>query len=539
MKDWLQNMGDWCISRRRFWGLPLPFYKCDNCRYLNVIGSLEELAHKAVVPFNVQELYHVDIHRPHIDAHQVLCDLCGKAVSRIKEVGDCWLDAGIVPFSTFNYNLHGRHQNFPFDFAVEMREQVRLWFYSTLVMSVVLEGEAPFKTIMTYDEMRDNKGDKFSKTKGNAPSLDKIIGEYGADVLRYALAEAPTDQSFCFTDEALKKGKKTFNTLWNCLAYFAQYANADKPDVLGSFDYLEPLDFWLIKRLSEYINETNTSLKDYNAQRAIYSFTGFVNDLSTWYIRMKRPVFAGSACEAKTNSYRILYCVLRTVTIAMAPLFPFTAEEIYQKLILRYEPTLKESVHLMSFPTVKSHVINQAVLQQMTDVRDVVQSILSIRNTVKCKVRQPLRKAIVENWKGAEKWQCEMIAQEVNVLEVTTQEAIPEGAFKVTCHNMNVFLNVELDAELKELGAVRELIRAIQDKRKDMGLVVSDKIALFCVTENSVWDMLNKHLQEIVKKTNSDNFTFCEEIVTDNESKSFEIDFIDGKIKIVVVKAYL
>ncbi len=536
MKNWLENMGDWCISRRRFWGLPLPFYQCLNCYNLTVFGSFEELSEKTIDPFDFRNSKEDYAHRPHIDNHVINCGHCKKPVKRIEEVGDCWLDAGIVPFSTFDYNSNGRHPEYPFDFACEMREQVRLWFYSALVMGVVLEGEAPFKRIATYDEMKDEKGQRFSKTKGNAPSLDKIIGVYGADVLRFALAEAPVDQAFQFSETALKKAKKTFNTLWNCAAYFAQYANADQPNVIGILEISNPLDYWVVNRMSQFVDSTAKSLENYDARSAVFLFSDFVNDLSTWYIRLKRPVFAGPNCDEKENSYRILYASLKTISLTMAPLFPFTAEELYCKIVRPCEPNLKESVHLNPFPSPQMQVVDETILSKMICVQDVVQIALSIRNGAKFKVKQPLRKAIIENWADAEQWQRDIISQEVNVLEVTTNESIPYGSFKVSCHDMYVYVSLDLDEELKELGAVRELIRFIQDKRKDFGLVVGDKIAILSATNDNIWDVIQKHLNDIIKKTNT---TAIERVESFNDGEKFfdtNLEALNGNIRLLISK---
>lgn len=511
MSNWLENMGDWCISRRRFWGLPLPFYQCSSCNHVTVIGDFDELAEKAIVPFNVYDLHDGDVHRPYIDTHNIMCENCGKSVSRIKEVGDCWLDAGIVPFSTFNYIENGLSPQYPFDFAIEMREQVRLWFYSTLVMGVVLEGKAPISHISTYDEMRNIHGQKFSKTKGNAPSLDKIIEEFGADVLRYALAEAPTDQIFQFDPSHLKKGKQTFNTLWNCYAYFSQYANIDQPKLTApDMGKCSELDLWLLAQLEEYIRETSLHLDGYNARSALFNFKDFIDNLSTWYIRLSRPIFAGPDCEAKTQAYCTLWTALCIIPKVMAPLFPFTAEQLHQSFVRPTNKNAAESVHLTSWANADAKWHNKPLLNSMRDVQDIVQIALSIRNSAKYKVRQPLLKAVIENWPNAEPWQKNMIAQETNVLNVLTNEPIPEGAFKVTCHDMIVHIDLELNDELKELGAVRELIRLIQDKRKEMGLTITNKITLVGVFDQIGWSKLQKYLNEILKKTHAINMTRVE-----------------------------
>lgn len=535
MLNWLENMGDWCVSRRRFWGLPLPFYKCDDCHHVTVIGSFEELAEKAVVPFNVHELYDGSVHRPHIDSHVIQCGHCKKTVGRVKEVGDCWLDAGIVPFSTMNYRVAGRHPAYPFDFACEMREQVRLWFYSCLVMGVVLEGEAPFKTVCTYDEMRDGKGDKFSKTKGNAPVLDGIIREHGADVLRYACAVAPTDSVFLFGPDGLKKGKKLLNTLWNSVAYFAQNGSDERLSISGTIIPTDYLDVWLMNRLTQLVAGVTNGLHNHDARHAAFMVGDFIDGLSTWYIRLKRPVLSGPFGGDKEHSLRMLYVAFKTLAGVMAPLMPFTAEELYQKVVVPVEgDKAPASVHLTAFPVPDVDNFNDTVLADMRTVQDITQMGLMLRNAAKVKVRQPLRALYVENWPAAKSWMLAIIAQEVNVLAVKTKEAIPDGSEKVTCHDMVVGINLTLDQELLELGAVREVVRAVQDRRKELGLVPTDNIHLFVVAETPVWEVLDQHKKELHDKTRAKGSTRFKSF--ENGENFFEVAVLGGTVKLLVVK---
>lgn len=535
MVNWLENMGDWCISRRRYWGLPLPFYRCEDrmkCGQVTVYGSIDALARDSGVP--EADLRH-RLHRPDIDAIAVKC-LCGKPAIRVKEVGDCWLDAGIVPFSTFDYKPGvGFGPEFPYDFAVEMREQVRLWFYSTLVMSVVLEGMAPFKTVMTYDEMRDKDGEKFSKTKGNAPSLDKLIREQGADVLRFALASAPTGQMFQFSDEHLKNGKRTFNTLWNTFAYFAQYANADQPEnIAGAYDLDDPLDKWLFSRRAQFVADMSYGLRNHDTQIPVAKFADFVTDISTWYVRLKRPVFAGEMSPAKLNAFRVLYQTLKTVVVAMAPLFPFTAEALYQKFVLTVEPTEPDSVHLQDFPDAPQHHFDRDLQKQMWTVRNITQAGHALRNAAKVKVRQPLQTLYVEDWKNPLGWQKGLVCQEVNVLNVDHQSAIPNGWDREECDGMSVGLDVRLNDLLLEVGGVREVIRAVQNRRKELGLVITDHIAIFGVAETPIWTVLEKHQKEILAKTNASRIVRFKAF--ENGEVEFEVNIMGGVAKFLVVK---
>ncbi len=225
MEDWLNNMGDWCISRRRFWGLPLPFYPCA-CGELIVVGSRKELGG-----------YAGELHRPWIDAAKAACPKCGKAVSRVESVGDCWLDAGIIPFSTLGY-LEDRaawERWFPADFICEMREQIRLWFYATLFMGVTLEGRAPYRAVLTYEKVHDEKGEPMHKSKGNALWFDDAAEKMGADVMRWLYAAHPVTTNLHFGYGPAAEATRKLLRLWNVAAFFATYAGLTCQDVAHDY----------------------------------------------------------------------------------------------------------------------------------------------------------------------------------------------------------------------------------------------------------------------------------------------------------------
>jgi len=542
MENWLRNMGDWCISRRRFWGLPLPIYAC--CGHLTVVGSLEELRSLAVNPAELDAMPHP--HLPWIDRVEIRCKHCHNPVKRVQEVGDCWLDAGIVPFSTTD--------KFPNDFVTEMREQVRLWFYATLLMSVVLEDKAPYKTVMTYDEMRDGNGEKFSKTKGNAPHLDKMIEEYGADPLRYAFATAPTDSIFMFGEQSIKKGKKFLNMLWNCWSFFATNANNDMPMPLGDpVQTSGVLNRWLLAQLNQTISDVTRCLDDYDAQGATFAIENFVSDLSTWYIRLQRPLFAvEDGWKTKHDSYNVLWTSFRYLAQLMAPIMPFTAEALWQK-IRKYDHNLAESVFLWHWPKPNEHWDAEVELcKEMDLVRDIVQVGLAIRNGAKIKVRQPLHSLIIDGLKhnSLTPGLTDLIMQELNVegiiyepLQMTmmTEEnmgkpwgdGVEGGIAKCTCHELKLGLNLNLTDRLREKGAVREIVRAIQDQRKKMGLVKTDKVALCFLGDINNYAVVQGNRKEIDWKCGIQET--CEYKTRDGDGW-FEVDVLGPELPLKLRK---
>jgi isoleucyl-tRNA synthetase len=423
MQNWLDNMGDWCISRRRFWGLPLPIYMCHACQTRTVIGTKNELRERALNPEAVDAL--PELHRPWIDAINIICPRCGTAVERVTEVGDCWLDAGIVPYSTLNYlpdhlGITGAMRStrseeatesgqsawqrwFPAHFITEMREQIRLWFYSMLFMSVVLEDRTPYLSVLTYEEMRDEKGEAMSKTLGNAPPFDEAAEKMGADPMRWLYAAAPLNQIFRFGYGPADEVKRKMLTLWNCYKFFIEYANLDKPSLRlapardSDAPLANELDRWILARLQQLIVLCNDRLDNFDSATVTRAVEEFIDDLSTWYVRQSRRRFWKSEDDAdKAAAYQTLYDVLVTLAQLIAPILPFTAEEMYQNLARSVHGTAPESVHLCAYPQVNPAWEDEPLVEDVAALRRVVSLALSARQEANVKVRQPLPRLLVK-----------------------------------------------------------------------------------------------------------------------------------------------
>ncbi|MEG1437517.1 MAG: class I tRNA ligase family protein, partial [Oscillospiraceae bacterium] len=335
MNDWLNNMGDWNISRKRYYGMPLPFYPCEECGELTVIGSKAELKKMAVNPAEVDAL--PELHRPWIDAIKIKCPKCGKEVSRVSEIGDVWLDAGIVPFSTTGYfdNKEEWRKNFPAEWITEMREQVRLWFYSMLFMSTVLEGRAPYERVLSYSTVISEDGSKFSKT-GFMIKFDEAAEKIGADTVRYLYAGAPVTNDVRFGYNLGDEARRKLLSFWNIFTFFDTYARIDKPNLDGfvlNQSALSPTDRWLIIRTNDFIRKSTAYMDDYKAYLLIKEFEVFVDDISNWYIRTNRRRFWKTEDNAdKMTAYWVLFFALNTCVKTMAPIIPFMSEKIWQDL---------------------------------------------------------------------------------------------------------------------------------------------------------------------------------------------------------------
>ena len=400
--DWLRNMSDWMISKKRFWGLALPIWVCGACEHFMVIGSREELHEKAVEGWDAFEGN--SPHRPYVDAVRIRCEKCGAIASRIEDVGNPWLDAGIVPFSTMRYSTDRAYWErwFPADLVLEsFPGQFRNWFYSMLAMSAMIDGHAPFKALLGHALVRDARGDEMHKSKGNAIAFDDAAEAFGAEVMRYIYTEQKTVQNLNFPDlhpaghtgQTIDgEARRKLLTFWNCYSFFVMYASADgwKP-ARPALDGPPPattseLDRWVLSRLQRLVTAANSAFQNFEHFRLIEAFQEFDDEFSNWYLRRSRRRFWSSDREA----YQTLYHVLTTVTRVMAPALPFLTEEIYQNLVRSVDPSAPESVHLTRYPQPDGGLLDEALEQAIETVIRIKNLALNLRTQSKVKIRQPL-----------------------------------------------------------------------------------------------------------------------------------------------------
>lgn len=391
MEDWLRNMGDWCISRKRFWGLPLPFYRCSVCGKLTVVGSLGELEQLSDDDVNsVPEL-----HRPWIDKIKINCPECGSKVSRIQEVGDCWLDAGIVPYSTRGYlkDRSAWKEWYPVEWMCEMREQIRLWFYSMLFMGITLDNRSPYQRVLTHERIVAEDGRPFSKTSFMI-KLDDVAEKTGVDTLRYYLASKNPANDIRFGYALGHQARRRLLSFWNIYIFFITYARLDMPDFKKAkrlSGKLNSSDQWLLARLSLFVTNVTSAMENYDTPTVIREFDSFTEDVSNFYVRTNRRRFwIGRLSEDRLMGYWSLYQVIRTTVIMMSPIVPFLTEAIWQEGVRPFDAQAPLSVHLANWPIPEEHWQNDEILRTVEDVRKVLNLALRLRKRCQLKIRQPL-----------------------------------------------------------------------------------------------------------------------------------------------------
>ena len=416
--NWLENMNDWAISRNRYWGTPIPLWRCS-CGHDEMIGSIDELVSKSIEKIDKN----IELHRPYVDEIHIKCPECGKEMSRVKDVMDCWFDSGSMPFAQYHYPFENKElfeSQFPADFISEGIDQTRGWFYSLLVISTFVMGKSPYKNVLVNDLILDKYGQKMHKSKGNAVSPFGTIEKYGADPTRwYMLYASPVWTPLKFDEDGIKEVQsKFFNTLKNTYTFFQMYANTDSVDPREfkvAYKDLEEIDKWLISKYNKLVKVVTEALDEYDPNRAVKAINSFVNEeLSNWYIRRNRRRFWKSELDnSKKAVYQTTYDVLVGLSLLIAPIASFTAEEIYQNL------TGGESVHLQDYPVFDKKIVNEKIEEKMDLVRDIISLGRNAREEAKIKVRQPISKVILD--KKSEKTIGDLqslILEELNVKEI-------------------------------------------------------------------------------------------------------------------------
>ena len=545
MDDWLRNMGDWNISRKRYFGLPLPFYPCS-CGHLNVIGSRTELEERANAGLDGLR----ELHRPWIDDVTIRCEACGdEGVRRIEEVGDAWLDAGIVHFSTLGWQNPAWKESgyangastglsgadlpdhaywekwFPADWVSEMREQIRLWFYSQSFMAVTLAGRGPYRQVLTYEKVLDEAGREMHKSWGNAIELNEALERMGADVMRWMFCEQPPSQPLRFGYGIADDVKRRLLTFWNSVSFLVTYARIEGFEPGTAAGEPRPLDRWLVSRTGVLVRDATAAYESFWTPGVVEAFEQYVDDVSNWYIRLSRRRF----WDGDATALHALWDSLTQAVRVIAPVMPFLAEHLWRNLV-----SAEESVFLAEWP--EPAEIDAALLAEVAQTRRVVELGRRARDTSQLKLRQPLRRLVVEGAPLAA-GRADEIADELRVKEVefgsveatelrvkphlpalgpklgkelgAVRAALAAGEFeeleggrlRVLGHELGpdevlvertgkegwavaaedgvtIALDTTLDPELELEGRVYDLIHSVNTMRKEAGLELTDRIAL-------------------------------------------------------------
>lgn len=503
--QWLREVRDWTISRRRYWGTPLPIWKCPQCGHYEVIGSLEELREKAVDPSLVpprNKKGEIDLHRPYIDKIKIKCPRCGAEMSRVEEVLDCWFDSGSMPYAQWHWPFAQTTDRelpvqdlikmipFPADFICEAVDQTRGWFYTLLAISTILGVGPAYKNVISLGLILDKNGEKMSKSKGNIISPSEVIKKYGVDSLRWYFytMNAPGEEKRFSEKDLVTSQRRFLNTIWNILLFYKTYAFKKE----GRYSSLSLLDKWILAQLEETKEKVTSFLDKYSIQMAGRTLGDFVDNLSRWYLRRSRRIFQKREDEEqwKTSSL-VLRNVLRELSLLLAPFCPFFSEMSWREVRKEKDSS---SVHLMDWPILNKEYQNKKILGEMDEIREIAAQALKLRQEHKVKVRQPLSQLKIkkEDIKTAGRKQelLALLKAEVNVKKVVFSPNL----------STEVELDFKLTPALKAEGIIRELVRRIQEERKKQKLIPQDKINIILKVSNSGLQPILEQAKDVIKK---------------------------------------
>jgi len=575
--DWLRNMEDWMISKKRYWGLALPIWECQKCGNFDIIGSKEELKKRAVEGW--EDFVNHTPHRPWIDKVKIKCSKCGAIISRIPDVGNPWLDAGIVAYSTLNYR-HDREywkKWFPAKLICEsLPGQFRNWFYSMLAMSTILERRPPFLTCFGHGTVFDEKGQEMHKSSGNVIEFDDAVETIGADVMRWIYCRSRPENNILFGYTLAEEVKRRFLIpLWNVYSFFITYANLDKWTPKNATTKYSLLDRWILSKLQTLIQDITSHLEKYDAYNATASLEQFTDELSKWYVRRSRRRFWKSEADIdKKAGYTTLYSCLTTVVKLLAPFLPFLTEEMYQNLVRSVEPKAPESIHHNVWPLADISLIDEKLMADMDLAVKICGLGRSARNKAGIKLRQPLKEArvvaektmlkrlqkhsdlikeelnvkelalttkrkelinyeivllphllgkkygkmlpklyatvaamdadaLVQSLQKDQKIQIDVDDQVITLLpeEVEVRTRPKEGYVLVEEQDTTVGVDTVVTEELKREGLARDIVRRIQNQRKDAGFDISDQIETYYETGPKFTDVFNTYEDYIASET--------------------------------------
>jgi len=515
--DWLQNNIDWAFSRERYWGTPLPVWRCESCGAFDCVGSMNELKQKESFSGFKEPL---DLHRPYVDELTFSCQKCGGRTKRVPEVIDCWFDSGAMPIAQSHYPFENEtlleDGRFPADFICEAIDQTRGWFYSLHAISVLLFGRPCYRNVICLGHILDAKGEKMSKRKGNVVLPKDVLPKYGADPIRWYLyvANAPGNPRQFDEKQVEEISRRVLSTLWNVYSFFVLYANIDdyKPSEADDLSSDSELDRWILSELNQLVNDVDSALDNYNPTDATRKMETFIDGLSNWYVRRSRRRFWKSENDTdKLSAYHTLYHCLVTLSELMAPFIPFIAEEIYQNLVKSVFPEASESVHLTDFPVADESKIDK----QLSDDNRLAMRVSSLgraaRSKAGIKVRQPLEDVHVGVSSDWEKRTLErvtpLILEELNVKELyydsPEKVAGKEGYdYRVISEgNINVAVSTIITVELEAEGMAREIVHRVQNIRRSAGYEIADHIHIYYEADAFIMQSLSSFADYVMQET--------------------------------------
>ena len=517
--DWLENNVDWAFSRERYWGSPLPIWKCEKCGAFECVGSVDELKAKPDVNGFKEPL---DLHRPFMDDVNFSCSKCGGTMKRTPEVMDCWFDSGSMPFAQLHYpfenkDLFDKEVGIA-DFISEGVDQTRGWFYSLHAISTLLFGRPCFKNCICLELVLDAQGKKMSKSKGNVVAPTQVIKLHGADALRwYCFTSAPPGSVRRFDIKVVADITRQFQlTLWNVYSFFVMYANIDnyKPDQAKTVKEVPELDLWILSELNQLIMDVDSSLETYNPTGAARKLEEFVDMLSNWYVRRSRRRFWKSESDTdKLSAYNTLYHCLVTVSKLLAPFMPYMAEELYQNLVRTVDKDAPISVHLTDFPVADTSKVNRDLSADTQLAMKVCSLGRAARAQANVKVRQPLGQALIKVNSVRDRDGLirimPQILEELNVKTLAFTDKVEELNVPDLCTSMEGEVSVAVprivSPELAEEGLAREIVHRLQTLRKTAGFEIADYIVTYYQGDDYVKQVMTNYADYVKLETLSRN----------------------------------
>lgn len=595
-RDWIENSRDWCISRQRYWGIPIPIWECEKCGRRVVVGSEEELK-------RLTGLDEIELHRPYVDEILIGCE-CGAKMKRVEDIFDVWFDSAVASWATCGFPRHTPTLEglWPADFITEGHDQTRGWFYSQLGASMIAFGCSPYKSVLMHGFTLDEFGRKMSKSLGNVVDPNEVVERYGADTLRlYVLhANAPWED-LRFSWEEVGNINRALNVLWNAYRFPLPYMVLDDFDPLKyslTGASLREEDRWIISKLNTTIREVVEGIETYHLHRSVRALLNFVlEDLSRWYIQLVRPrTWRESDDPDKIAAYITLYEVLTKLSIMLAPFVPHIAEEMYQNLVRGVRDEAPVSVHMNGYVESDASLVDNELEKDMDTVRDVVEAVLNARQKAKRKLRWPILKVVVapsneevvrackrlehvliaqcntkslevlkpgETWEGLllrinprfdrigpvykketgqvvdaiRKMDTHAIKELVSKGSVNYQGfdissemvefvyEVPENVFSSEFYGGVVYIDAKLTPEIEGEGYTKEIIRRVQEMRKEMGLDIDENIGvMISVQDERIVELVEGWKDFIAGEVRAENFVITVGGVDGDYKKEWDIE---------------